>query len=78
MKINSINLQAYQVDRAQTQQPHPELQQQRASSEAPKINSKFAQLLSVQEKEFIAGNFKAESSQPASDKHLGRVIDVRA
>lgn len=78
MKVNSVNLQAYQVDRANAQPPQHELQQQRAASEAPRINSKFAKLLSAQEKEFIAGNFKAESPQPTTTSHLGRVIDVRA
>lgn len=79
MKVNNINVQAYQVDRAQ-QQPQPEMlqQQKRVAQEAPKINSKFAQLLSAQEKEFIAGNFKSESTQQAANNRLGRVIDVRA
>jgi len=78
MKVNSINLQAYQVDRAQQPPQRLELQQQQATSATPKLDSKFAQLLSVQEKEFITGNFKAESTQAAASSHLGRVIDVRA
>jgi hypothetical protein len=78
MKVNNVSLQAYQVGRTQQQLPQPELQAQRAASESPRISSKFAQLLSVQEKEFIAGNFKPESTQPTTDKHLGRIIDVRA
>ena len=77
MKINNTNLQVYSQGTVQRPQP-----QAPADSQAAQANqfaqARFADLLSMQEKKFIAQNFKAESVPRTPDSHLGKVVDIRA
>jgi hypothetical protein len=75
MKVNQANLQLYRVDQARTQ-----LTQQAAKPAAlnPFVKARFADLLSENERNFIAQNFTADTMPDSYKPKLGRFIDVKA
>lgn len=75
MKVNQANLQLYRIDQARTQ-----VQQQTARQVElnPFVKARFADLLSENERNFIAANFKVDNTPENNKPKLGRFIDVRA
>jgi len=74
MKVNTANLQVYNIGKPVAQIPNQPNRQ-------PVIDrlrdARFADLLSTEEKKFITENFKSEVAD-SSDLKLGRFLDVRA
>lgn len=77
MKINEAQLRVY-TNLIQQQRPVASPPAGESEPSPVALNSRFADFLSLQEKKFIAQNFKPENSQAAAQNHLGRHIDVRA
>lgn len=75
MKVNQANLQLYRIDQARTQ-----LNQQVAKPAEPNpfVKARFADLLSENERNFIAQNFKPDTTPESYKPKLGRLIDVKA
>lgn len=75
MKVNQANLQLYRIDQARTQSS-----QQAAKSMEPNpfVKARFADLLSENERNFIAQNFEADTTPEVYKPKLGRIIDVKA
>lgn len=77
MKVNNTNLQVY--SQGAIQRPQPQAPADAKAAEPTQFaQARFSDLLSVQEKKFIAQNFKSESVPRTPDSHLGKVIDIRA
>lgn len=74
MKVNSAQLQIYQIDQIRT----PHQQQSLKTTEANHFaKSQFADLLSAEEMRFIVQNFKPETISGVAQSHLGRFVDIR-
>ena len=77
MKVNNANLQVNSQTVTPRQQTPPPAES-KAAEPNQFVQSKFSDLLSLQEKKFIVQNFKPESTPHKSDSHLGKVVDIRA
>lgn len=73
IEINNLNI--YRVERPRS----PVATDKPKKVEVNKFaESKFAELLSAQEKNFISKNFKTEKTSTSNDSKLGRFLDVKA
>ncbi|MCX6830688.1 MAG: hypothetical protein NT028_00945 [candidate division Zixibacteria bacterium] len=75
MKVNQANLQLYRIDQARTQSSQ---QTAKPAELNPFVRARFADLLSENERNFIAQNFKVDTTSESYKPKLGRVIDVKA
>ena len=75
MKVNQANLQLYRIDQARTQSSQ---QAAKPAELNPFVKARFADLLSENERNFIAQNFKADTTPETYKPKLGRIIDVKA
>ncbi len=75
MKVNQANLLLYQIDQARAQASK---QTARPTESNPFVKARFADLLSENERNFIAQNFKVDTTTESNKPKLGRLIDVRA
>jgi hypothetical protein len=75
MKVNQANLLLYHIDQARAAQAHQ-------AAKPPETNqfvkARFADLLSENERTFIARNFKPDTTPDSKKPKLGRFIDVKA
>jgi hypothetical protein len=75
MKVNQANLQLYRIDQARAQSSQ---QAAKPAEPNPFVKARFADLLSENERSFIARNFKADTTPEVYKPKLGRIIDVKA
>lgn len=75
MKVNQANLQLYRVDQARTQKQQ---QSTKTAELNPFVKARFADLLSDNERSFIAANFRVDNTPENSKPKLGRFVDVKA
>jgi|WetSurMetagenome_2_1015567.scaffolds.fasta_scaffold79364_3 hypothetical protein len=75
MKVNQANLLLYQIDQARTQASR---QTTKPAELNPFVKARFADLLSENERNFIAQNFKVDTTPEDYKPKLGRIIDVKA
>jgi hypothetical protein len=75
MKVNQANLQLYRIDQARTQTSQ---QAAKPAELNPFVKARFADLLSENERNFIARNFKVDTTPESYKPKLGRIIDVKA
>ncbi len=75
MKVNQANLQLYRIDQARTQSSQ---QAAKPAELNPFVKARFADLLSENERNFIAQNFKVDTTPDSYKPKLGRLIDVKA
>lgn len=75
MKIDTSAMQVYTIDRPKS----PVAQTQVKPAQVNQFSdSRFAELLSLEEKSFISSNFKIETAAKSQHSHLGRHLDVTA
>lgn len=75
MKVNQANLQLYRIDQARTQSSQ---QAAKPAELNPFVKARFADLLSENERNFIAQHFKVDTSPESYKPKLGRIIDIKA
>jgi hypothetical protein len=75
MKVNQANLQLYRIDQQKVQAQQKTAKQVELN---PFVKARFADLLSENERNFIAANFKIDNTPESSKPKLGRFVDVKA
>ncbi len=78
MKVNGSSLQVYTIQRPRSPVAAKEAQPVQTQPYNKLSQARFADLLSTEEKAFIAKNFKTESAAQSDAPQLGRFLDVVA
>jgi hypothetical protein len=78
MKVNSSSLHVYTIQRPRSPVAPRESQPVQAPPYNKLSQARFADLLSAEEKAFIAKNFKTEGAAQSDAPQLGRFLDVVA